>query len=151
MPFFNTVEPCRGASREYAIEGSTFVLLASHTQSEAGLRANGLLSDDLAGQDLPHVCAVGGGFTEIFAPDGRTLSDPVDPSWEGLVYGELDFNEIYLAKNIVDPVGQYSRPDIFSLRVDKTVKRPCVYAGDEKVFSHAQRFPYLEEDESIVA
>jgi cyanide hydratase len=147
MPFFNTVDSCRWATHVLAVEGATFVLLASHTQSEKGLQANGLVPDIVQGIETPHVCVTGGGFSEIIAPDGRSLTTPVDPSWEGLIYGELDFNEIYLAKNVVDTVGQYSRPDIFSLRVNGNVNRQCVYEEVKEEFTHTDRFTTLLLDE----
>jgi len=34
---------------------------------------------------------------------------------EGIVYGEIDFDKIILAKHFVDCVGHYSRPDVFTL------------------------------------
>ncbi|KEY71448.1 hypothetical protein S7711_10114 [Stachybotrys chartarum IBT 7711] len=96
MPFFNTVKACRMATHTVAIEGGVFVILASMTHSEK---------------------VKGGGFTAIIAPDGRALTEPVPVDWEGLVYCDLDFEEIYKAKQWVDPVGHYSRPDIFNLTV----------------------------------
>lgn len=147
-PFFNTVDACRMATHVLAIEGGTFVLLASHTQGQRGLEANGIALADPSDEATPHVSAVGGGFSEIIAPDGRSLTEPVDPSWEGIIYADLDFAEIYYAKNIVDPVGQYSRPDIFRLHVDANVKRHCSYDEPKSEFKHASRYPDLEEQAS---
>lgn len=40
----------------------------------------------------------------------------MDPSIiEGLIYANLDFKEIYYAKNIADPVKQYLKVDRFTL------------------------------------
>jgi nitrilase len=162
MPFFNSVEACTMATHTYAIEGGAFVLLASHTQSEKGIQANGLIKGTDAppegGADLPddmcHTAVTGGGFTQIIAPDGRTLAKAPSPSFEGLVYAEIDFNEIYLAKNIVDPVGQYSRPDIFNLQVNSNVNRHCSYEEKSSSFAHHLRYPELKssvdsEDRSV--
>ncbi|TIC94986.1 Nitrilase [Colletotrichum higginsianum] len=152
MPFFNTVEPCTMATHTLAVEGATFVLLASSTQTEKGLLANGLVpepntdspssSSDGTGEELPHTAVIGGGFSEIIAPDGRTLVKAPSATYDGLLYGELDFDEIYTAKSIVDTVGQYSRPDIFTLQVRGEVHRHCEYdqVGE---FAHATRFPNL--------
>jgi cyanide hydratase len=151
MPFFNTVEPCTMATHTLAVEGATFVLLASSTQTEKGLLANGLIpepnadipsSSDGTGEELPHTAVVGGGFSEIIAPDGRTLVKAPSASYDGLLYGELDFDEIYIAKSIVDTVGQYSRPDIFTLQVRGEVRRHCENAQVGE-FAHATRFPNL--------
>lgn len=147
-PFFNTVEACKMATHVMAIEGGTFVLLASHTQGEKGLKANGLVVADANIDSTPHVSTLGGGFSQIIAPDGRTITEAVDPSWEGLIYAELDFDEIYYAKNIVDPVGHYSRPDIFTLHVDNSVKTHCTYSNPGSEFKHASRYPELDKLES---
>lgn len=144
-PFFNTVEACKMASHVLAIEGGAFVLLASHTQGEKGLQANGLTQGSQTEDSTPHVSTMGGGFTQVIAPDGRTIAESPDPSFEGLIYADLDFKEIYYAKNIVDPVGQYSRADIFTLHVNSSVKRHCLYDGDEHSgYAHASRFPALD-------
>ena len=114
----------------------------------------GLIKDDetpqVGGADLPdetcHTAVTGGGFTMILGPDGRTLAQAADASFEGLIYAELDFNEIYRAKNIVDPVGQYSRTDMFSLRVNQNVNRHCVYGEKTTEFAHASRYPELAKE-----
>ncbi|KAI9372768.1 carbon-nitrogen hydrolase [Aspergillus egyptiacus] len=148
---FNTVEACRMATHTLAIEGGVFVLLASSTQTEKGLEANGLPSTDqrlsTEGQpgEQPHTAVVGGGFTAVIAPDGRALTDTVPTDWEGLVYAELDFDEIYRAKQWVDPVGHYSRPDLFTLNVRGGVRRHVEKEADEDGYEHVMRFPELEE------
>ncbi|KAK1700190.1 carbon-nitrogen hydrolase [Colletotrichum godetiae] len=131
MPFFNTVESCTMATHTMAVEGATFVLLASSTQTEKGLT-----------EERPHTAVIGGGFSEIIAPDGRTLVKAPSATFEGLLYGELDFDEIYMAKSIVDTVGHYSRPDIFTLQVRGDVRRQCEYAEPGE-FNHTSRFPEL--------
>ncbi|KAJ0336041.1 hypothetical protein KNSL1_013418 [Colletotrichum chrysophilum] len=144
MPFFNTVESCMMATHTLAVEGATFVLLASSTQTEKGLIANGLTDEsEHAGQgEKPHTAVVGGGFSEIIAPDGRTLVKAPSPTFEGLLYGELEFDEIYIAKSIVDTVGQYSRPDLFTLQVRSKLRRQCEYDETSNI-DHVSRFPDL--------
>lgn len=147
MPFFDSVESCRMASHVYAVEGGAFVLLPSQVQTEKGLKANGLgkeaSPDDT---DAPHTAVVGGGFSVIIGPDGRRLTEPLGEEWQGLLYHELDFNDIYVAKQTVDPVGHYSRPDIFSLLVNGQTHRQAVKAGLPSEFSHESRFPTLLDE-----
>ncbi|KAL4793194.1 carbon-nitrogen hydrolase [Aspergillus venezuelensis] len=157
MPFFNTVEACRMATHTLAVEGGVFVLLASSIQTSKGLKANGLIpSEDIAtvsasvnssAKEKPHTAVTGGGFTEVIAPDGRSITDPVPTDWEGLVYAELDFDEIYRAKQWVDPVGHYSRPDIFTLLVRGETRRHVERedTGSDG-FEHVARFPELEDE-----
>ena len=150
MPFFNSVESCRIVTHTLAIEGGTFVLLASQVQTEKGLEANGLGKEaSLDDVDAPHTAVVGGGFSVIIAPDGRALTEPVDPKWQGILYHELDFDEIYAAKAWVDPVGHYSRPDIFSLSVNGRTHQHVVTCGIMDGLQHDLRFPTLE-DEPVV-
>ncbi|KAL3477427.1 carbon-nitrogen hydrolase [Aspergillus californicus] len=148
MPFFNTVDACRMATHTLAIEGGVFVLLASAIQTGKGLQANGLLGTEHTVADseiqIPHTAVVGGGFTVVIAPDGRTLTEPVPADWEGLVYCELDFDEIYRAKQWVDPVGHYSRPDLFTLVVRGETRRHVDLDGDGDGFEHVERFAGVE-------
>jgi len=135
------------ASHVYAVEGGTFVLLPSQVQTEKGLRANGLGSEAAPGDvDAPHTAVIGGGFSVIIGPDGRGLTEPVDPKWQGLLFHELDFNDIYVAKQTVDCVGHYSRPDIFSLQVNGKVNRAVVDSRSEVPFRHEIRFPALGKE-----
>lgn len=71
----------------------------------------------------------GGGFTAIYGPDGRKLTKNIAPDWEGVLYADLDFDEIAFAKSVADPVGHYSRPDLFQLQVDDRRKEHVVYRG----------------------
>ncbi|KAK7414951.1 hypothetical protein QQX98_006276 [Neonectria punicea] len=146
MPFFNTVEACRMATHTLAIEGGVFVLLASMTQSEKGLKANGLDGGVAPGEELPHTAVKGGGFTVVIAPDGRALTEAVPVDWEGLVYCDLDFDEIYKAKQWVDPVGHYSRPDVFSLVVRNDIKRHVTTDAVDAEYCHVSRFPQMEDE-----
>ncbi|MCF7547993.1 carbon-nitrogen hydrolase family protein [Pseudonocardia sp. WMMC193] len=112
-----------GAARQYAVEGQVFVLSPTALVGEAG---QALFADsDLKKQFL----ALGGGHARIFGPDGRSLAEPIPPTDEGLVFADIDYAAILAAKNAADPVGHYSRPDVFRLYFDgsrkaKVVDRP---------------------------
>lgn len=62
----------------------------------------------------------------IVDPFGNLLAGPL---WdkEGIVTTEIDMREIAKAQYDFDPVGHYSRPDIFSLSVDRTAKSAVRY------------------------
>jgi nitrilase len=59
---------------------------------------------------------VGGGGSAIFGPDGRYLAGPL---WneEGILYAELDPQQLYRARQRFDPAGHYSRPDLLRLEI----------------------------------
>ncbi|HSW08565.1 carbon-nitrogen hydrolase family protein [Aquabacterium sp.] len=103
------------ASRIYAVEGQCFVLAPCATVSAEMIQT--LCGDDPTKRQL---LLEGGGFTAIYAPDGRQISEPLPEGQEGLVYAELDLGMISLAKAAADPAGHYARPDVTRLLLDKT-------------------------------
>jgi nitrilase len=58
----------------------------------------------------------------VVDPLGNVLAGPLWDT-EGILTAEIDVAEIARAQYDFDPVGHYSRPDIFSLSVDKREKR----------------------------
>ncbi|PLB46536.1 carbon-nitrogen hydrolase [Aspergillus steynii IBT 23096] len=60
----------------------------------------------------------GGGFAMIFGPDGTPLVERLAEGEEGILTANVDLDDILAAKNVCDPVGHYSRPDLLSLNVN---------------------------------
>jgi nitrilase len=54
----------------------------------------------------------------IYGPDGRQLVEGLPPNAEGILQADIDLQDIDYAKNLVDPVGHYSRPDLMTLLVN---------------------------------
>ena len=52
----------------------------------------------------------------IISPKGKILAGPLEAE-EGILYCEIDLNEIIEAKRMFDVVGHYSRPDVFNFSV----------------------------------
>lgn len=98
-----------------AMEGACFVLVCTQVlTSEENLTKNKL--NDSAFATVP-----GGGFAMIYGPDGGPLVERLDPGKEGILVAETDLSAIDDAKQMIDVVGHYSRPDLLSLQV-KTEK-----------------------------
>jgi nitrilase len=57
------------------------------------------------------------GHTTIVAPGGEILAGPVTER-EEIVYAEVDTDQVLRHRQLFDPVGHYSRPDVFTLHVD---------------------------------
>lgn len=114
------------ATSIYAATTQTFTLAATITRSEKMQEAYGC--DELQKEWLP----VGGGWSRIFAPDGSDLTEDqhIPEDQEGIVYADIDLMDILQAKVYRDPVGQYSRPDIFTLHVNGKHNRHMIIHND---------------------
>ncbi len=62
------------------------------------------------------------GLSTIVAPGGHVLAGPLEEK-EGLVTATIDVSRSTDARGLFDPTGHYSRPDVFSLHVDRSEKR----------------------------
>lgn len=109
-----------GAARQYAVEGQTFVLSPCGIVGPAG---QALVADTEMKKQL---LGIGGGHARIFGPDGRDLAEPLAPTEEGILYADIDYAGILAAKNAADPVGHYSRPDVFQLHFDSARKAKVI-------------------------
>jgi len=67
------------------------------------------------------------GNSVIVHPSGKVLAGPARHE-ETILYADVDLAAVRAARRLFDPVGHYSRPDIFQLRVD-TRSRPGVVLG----------------------
>lgn len=63
------------------------------------------------------------GGSVIISPMGEVLAGPLY-NVEGLVSARIDLDDIIKARYDMDPVGHYSRPDIFKLSVDEQERPP---------------------------
>jgi predicted amidohydrolase len=107
-------EGCRNLSQTFAIESQTFVLHTTSVLSNAGTERMGTSGGFMG---FP-----GGGSSAVFGPDGRKLSEDIPETEEGIIYADLDFDEILRAKGFIDICGHYSRPDLLWLGVDDQEK-----------------------------
>lgn len=109
------------ASQIYAVEGGCFVLAPTHVITQD-------IVDVVCGDDQQARARFkpGGGRAMVYGPDGRPLTEPRDPQWEGLVHAELDLSMIAVAKSALDPTGHYGRPDVAQLLLDRRPRRVLV-------------------------
>ena len=101
------------ASQTYAAEGQCFVLAPCGIVSQA---MYDLLVDN---EDQAALISVGGGFAQIYGPDGKPLCEALPDTEEGLLFAEIDLGAIAVAKSFADPVGHYSRPDVTRLLLNR--------------------------------
>lgn len=97
------------ANQVYAAEGQCFVISSCAVISP---EIHQFLCDT---DEKKALMKEGGGYSQIFGPDGGPIADYLDPKEEGLVIADIDLNKIAFCKAAADPVGHYSRPDVFRL------------------------------------
>lgn len=57
------------------------------------------------------------GNSAIIAPNGKIIAGPLEAE-EGILYADIDLQDIVKAKRMFDVVGHYSRPDVFNFEVN---------------------------------
>ena len=107
---------CNALSQVYAAEGQCFVLAPCGMVSDAMIE---LMVDT---PEQAELLLPGGGFAQIYAPDGRPLCKPLPEHEEGLLFADIDLGTISIAKSFADPVGHYSRPDVTRLLLNREVQ-----------------------------
>ena len=104
--------------RHIACEGRCFVLGCNQFLTKAMVPADLEGIEELA--DWPDVLCRGG--SAIVSPLGAYLAGPLFDQ-EGILYADLELEQIVEARFDFDPVGHYARPDVFSLVVDERPRR----------------------------
>jgi cyanide hydratase len=118
------------ASRMYALEGCAYVLCTNQPLSAEGARLN---SEGQAGASKgSFMLSGGGGRAAVFGPDGRQLTEPTEPLFDGLIYCDIDLDAIDYAKTLTDCVGHYSRPDLLRLVDDDQPKNYVTRLSEEQ-------------------
>ena len=102
-------------TRFMALEGRSYVLSVSGL-----LRTNDIAADiphaNLILQDAPEVLANGGSC--IAGPDGEWVVPSLIEE-ERMIVATLDHRRVREERQNFDPVGHYSRPDVFQLQVNR--------------------------------
>jgi len=66
------------------------------------------------------------GDSVVISPDGEIAAGPLCKE-AGILFCEIDLRKIGLAKRTLDVVGHYSRPDIFTLHVNRRTQSPVQF------------------------
>lgn len=120
------------ASRQYAFEGRCFVVASGCVMSRADM-LEGLRSADGPEEAMDLLASIPGdedrlllrGGGAVIGPDGAFLSEPAldDPT---TIFVDLDPGLVEEQRLTMDVDGHYSRPDVFTLSVNRTKQRNVV-------------------------
>ena len=107
-PTADDEEPWQRSIRHIARESRAFVLSCCVYQRASSY------PDDVAIADGPDLLGRGG--SAIVGPDGEYLAGPL---WdeEGILFADLEPDQLFAERQRFDPVGHYSRPDVLRLQV----------------------------------
>jgi nitrilase len=108
--------------RHIACEGRCFVLGCNQYVTKNMYPADLPGVEELEGQ--PDVVCRGG--STIISPLGDVLAGPLYGE-EGILYADLDMDDVARGKLDFDVVGHYSRPDIFKLTINEKPLPPVSY------------------------
>jgi nitrilase len=111
--------------RHIAREGRTYVIGVTSCISATDLPADLPGRDGLYGGEDDWLSR---GNTVIVGPEGEILAGPLTGE-EGVLYAEIDTARARISRQQFDPVGHYSRSDVFRLVVD-TSPRAAVSARE---------------------
>ncbi len=117
-PTADSRETWQATLRHIACEGRCFVLGCNQFVTKDMYPASLQVADELAQQ--PDVMCRGGSV--VISPLGEVIAGPLYDQ-EGILFAELDLDEIVRSKVDFDVVGHYARPDVFQLTVNE---RPAV-------------------------
>ena len=112
------------ASRQYAFEGGCFVLCCGSTLTKSqvleGYRSLGTDAGYELLESIDDEQLMSGGAA-IIGPDTRYIEGPAGPDVE-IVSAEFDPGITAESGLLLDTDGHYSRPDIFTLKVNRTAQ-----------------------------
>lgn len=115
----------QASMRHIAYEGRNFLVSACQFQPRPP-------GDDIKDKTWPKDKPLIRGGSVIISPMGEVLAGPLYNK-DGLISAEIDLNDIVKARYDMDPMGHYSRPDVFKLTVDEQERPPIFRIGSDPI------------------
>ncbi|WP_411345652.1 carbon-nitrogen hydrolase family protein [Paenibacillus sp. WLX1005] len=117
------VEPCVTASRYYAMSNQVFCLVSSQiwTQEQCDRICET--------EEQKQFMQPGHGFARIIGPNGKDVGNSLEHDEEGIIYADIDLEQLIPGKFLIDSAGHYSTPGFLSLSFDRTEHKPIKHIG----------------------
>lgn len=112
-------------AQSYAIRTQSFVVNAATVITQEVVDIVNVTERD---HQLFHT---GGGYAQVFAPNGIPLMQVPDEHEAGIFYQDINLQLISFAKMICDTAGHYSRPDLINITVNKATQRPVDFVDED--------------------
>ncbi|MBV7328102.1 carbon-nitrogen hydrolase family protein [Chloroflexi bacterium TSY] len=116
-PTADSRETWQATLRHIACEGRCYVLGCNQFVTKEMYPADLASTGELA--DFPDIMCRGG--SAIISPLGEVLDGPLYDK-EGILYADLNLDDVVRSRLDFDVVGHYARPDVFQLIVDEGMK-----------------------------
>jgi predicted amidohydrolase len=113
----------------HAFEGKIFVIASTSLIDSACvdlLCSSGTQRDALGGK--------GFALSAVFGPDGRAISELIDE--EGIVYAEIDLDDLIVPKLMHDITGHYNQFGVLSLNLNRAPQKALVERGPNADADH---------------
>lgn len=70
---------------------------------------------------------INSGDSVVVAPGGNVVAGPLRKEM-GILYADIDLEQVGVARRSLDVAGHYARPDVFRLHIDTSERRPVDFA-----------------------
>lgn len=118
--------PNEVSSKYYALSTQSFVIMSTQVHTNEILEKIGKTEEQRT--MYAGLVAAGGGNACIIAPNGKIISNKLPPNEEGIVYADIDLEEIIVCKYQIDPAGHYSNTCL-SLNFNQNMADPVKKTG----------------------
>lgn len=115
--------------RHIAFEGRCFLLTCNQFVKRSDYKEGVDYGQSFPSEDPNYVMCRGG--SAIIGPRGEMLAGP-NYEGEAVLFAELDLGDIIRSRIDFDPMGHYSRPDVFSLVVNERRNLNVTYVNSEQ-------------------
>lgn len=115
------------ASKYYAATTGTYVLMCSLVYDET-------MKQELCKGDpeLEARFGMGGGHGGIINPRGTIVTEMLDPCAEGILYADIDLEEIIDCKYFIDCAGHYSKANVTQLVYNQDPQDGVLFKGEAR-------------------